>query len=359
VLTIADTPEALTPEWLTAALTASGSLTGARVVAAEQRPLGTGQMCDSVRIQLTYDEPGAGPASLVAKLPAADEGSRATAIAFRSYEKEVRFYQELADRLPVRTPRVLHADIDVPTASFVLLLEDLSPAQPGDQLLGCDVEVAAAAVAELVNLHAPLWGDPSLLRLDWLHGDPESRGSLLKELMPALWAGFQERYAALLLPHVKQAGDTYFGAMAFGRLDGGTAADRPFTVTHTDYRLDNLLIGPDGVVTVVDWQTCGTGNGPSDVAYFLGAGLLPELRREVEERIVGDYHDGLLAGGVTGYDRDDCWLDYRRGTWAGLSMAVLASMSVKRTDRGDRMFLTMADRHARHALDLDAADVLV
>ena len=33
----------------------------------------------------------------------------------------------------------------------VLLLEDLAPAQPGDQLLGCDTEVAAAAVAELVK----------------------------------------------------------------------------------------------------------------------------------------------------------------------------------------------------------------
>lgn len=353
MLTIADTPEALTPEWLTTALTASGSLSGARVLSADVRSLGTGQMCDSVRIGLTYDDPSAGPASLVAKLPAADEGSRATAIMFRSYEKEVRFYQELAGRLAVRTPRVLHADIDVPTASFVLLLEDLAPAQPGDQLLGCDAEVAAAAVAELVNLHAPLWGDPSLLQLDWLHGDPETRGSLLQDLMPTLWAGFQDRYAASLLPHVKQAGDLYFG-----RLDTGNAGDRPFTVTHTDYRLDNLLISPDGVVTVVDWQTCGTGVGPSDVAYFLGAGLLPEVRREVEERIVRDYHDGLVAGGVTGYDWADCWLDYRRGTWAGLSMAVLASMSVKRTDRGDQMFLTMADRHARHALDLDAADVL-
>lgn len=351
MLTIADTPEALTAEWLTEALAAS--LSGARVVAAEVRPLGTGQMCDSVRVHLTYDEPDAGPATLVAKLPAADEGSRATAIMFRSYEKEVRFYQELAGRLAVRTPRVLHADIDVPTASFVLLLEDLAPAQPGDQLLGCDAEVAAAAVRELVELHAPLWGDASLLQLDWLHGDPDSRGSLLKDVLPMLWSGFQERYAALLLPHVKQAGDVYFG-----RLDARAAADRPFTVTHTDYRLDNLLIGPDGVVTVVDWQTCGTGVGPSDVAYFLGAGLLPEVRREVEERIVRDYYQGLVSGGVTGYDWDDCWLDYRRGTWAGLSMAVLASMSVKRTDRGDQMFLAMADRHARHALDLDATDVL-
>lgn len=356
MLSIADAPEKLTPEWLTAALTASGSLAGARVAAAEQRPLGTGQMCDSLRLSLTYDEPDAGPATLVAKLPAADEGSRATAIMFRSYEKEVRFYQELAGRLPVRTPRVHYADLDAPTASFVLLLEDLAPAQPGDQLLGCDVDVAAAAVGELVNLHAPLWGDPSLAELDWLHGDPDGRAALLKDVLPMLWTGFQERYAAHLEPHVKQAGDLYFL-----RTDERQPGARPQTVTHTDYRLDNLLIGPDGAVTVVDWQTCGTGVGPSDVAYFLGAGLLPEVRREVEERIVRDYHDGLVAGGVAGYDWADCWLDYRRGTWSGLSMAVLASMSVKRTDRGDQMFLAMAARHARHArhaLDLDAADVL-
>ncbi|MDT0275455.1 phosphotransferase family protein [Blastococcus goldschmidtiae] len=358
MLTIADTPDALTPEWLTAALTASGTLSGARVVAADVRPLGTGQMCDSVRIHLRYDAPYAGPASLVAKLPAADEGSRATAIAFRSYEKEVRFYQELADRLPVRTPRLHYADLDVATASFVLLLEDLAPAEPGDQLQGCGTDVAAAAVAELVNLHAPLWGDPALRQLDWLHGDPEGRGALLREVLPMLWAGFQERYAASLEPHVKQAGDLYFGAMAFGRLGSRHQDDRPVTVTHVDYRLDNLLIDPDGVVTVVDWQTCGTGNGPSDVAYFLGAGLAPEVRREAEVRLVRGYHDGLVAAGVTGYDWADCWLDYRRGTWSGLSMAVLASMSVKRTDRGDAMFLAMAERHARHALDLDAADLL-
>ena len=39
-------------------------------------------------------------------------------------------------------------------------------------------------------------------------------------------------------------------------------------------------------------------------------------------------------------------------------MAVAASMLVERTDRGDEMFLTMAPGTARHALDLDAADVI-
>ena len=40
-------------------------------------------------------------------------------------------------------------------------------------------------------------------------------------------------------------------------------------------------------------------------------------------------------------------------------MAVGASMLVVRTDRGDEMFLAMAHRHAAHALDLGADELLV
>ena len=40
-------------------------------------------------------------------------------------------------------------------------------------------------------------------------------------------------------------------------------------------------------------------------------------------------------------------------------MALAASMLVERTERGDEMFMTMAHRHARHALDLDAPALLV
>lgn len=348
MLTLAQTPQELTAEWLSTALALP-------VRAVAQSPLGTGQMCDSLRLVLAYDGDADGPATLVAKLPAADPTSRSTAQAMRSYEKEVRFYQELAPSLAVRTPRVHHADIDVSTAGFVLLLEDLAPAEPGDQVAGCDVDVAQRALAELVRLHAPCWGDPALQRLDWLHGDPDASRELLCALLPALWAGFRERYAADLEPHVEQAGD-----VLFARLDDwfGGAGDRPRTVTHGDYRLDNLLLGPDGAVAVVDWQTCSDGVGPTDAAYFLGAGLAADVRREHEQALVRGYHDGLVEAGVAGYAWESCWRDYRRGTWSGLVMAVGAAMMVERTARGDAMFLTMAGRHARHALDLDAADVL-
>jgi hypothetical protein len=356
-LSIADTPDAITPAWLTDALTRSGHLVGARVVDVQFQPLGTGQMCDSVRVTPRYDRPTDAPPTLIAKLPAADPTSRGTALALRSYEKEVRFYQQLAPQLAVRTPAAYHAEIDVTTAAFVLLLEDLAPAEPGDQLAGCTPDVAQVAVRELAGLHAPRWDDRGLTELDWLYGDPAQSRAFAMALLPPLWIGFRERYSADLPAHVNQAGEVLFaGLEAYVDPDSGVT-----TVVHGDYRLDNLLFDPNpgGIpIAVVDWQTCAVGSGPSDVAYFVGAGLHEDDRRAVEGDLVRDYHERLVGAGVEGYDWDRCWRDYRRGTWAGLLMAVGASMLVERTDRGDQMFLTMASRHARHALDLDAAELI-
>lgn len=353
---IAETADALTPAWLTEALRAAGHLDG-KVTDVMVTPVGTGQMCDSWRLALTFEGETDAPSTIVAKLPANDPTSRATALALRSYENEVRFYQQLAPELPMRTPHVYYADIDVTTAAFTLLLEDMAPARQGDQLEGCTPEVAEVAVAELVRLHAPRWDDPALSELEWLHRDRAASQQFMLMLLPNLWDGFRDRYAADLTPDVHTAGEALFaGLEAYLLLN-----NEPWSIIHGDYRLDNLLFDPTpgGVpITVVDWQTCTHGQALHDVAYFIGAGLLEPDRRREEEGMVRRYHAGLLEAGVEGYDWDRCWHDYRRGTWAGLVMAIAASMLVERTDRGDEMFLTMATRHARHALDLEAPDVI-
>ena len=359
-MAIPETPEELTPGWLTLALG------GAPVTAVDVTPVGTGQMSDSLRLSLHYDGPTEAPGTLVAKLAATDPTSRSTAKSLGSYENEVRFYQQLAPGLPIRTPHVLYADIDVEAAAFVLLLEDMAPARAGDQLAGCTPEMAQVAVDELVRLHAPRWDDPALSELPWLHRDKAANQEFLLGLLPTVWDGFRERYAADLHPDVHTAGDTLFGS-----LEGYILADtEPWTVIHGDYRLDNLLFGPSPgsagspgspggtPIAVVDWQTCTHGPAAQDVAYFVGAGLSTDDRRAHEEDLVRGYHDALVAAGVGGYPWDRFWRDYRRSTWAGLVMAVAASMLVERTERGDRMFLTMAERHARHALDLDAPEII-
>ena len=112
-------------------------------------------------------------------------------------------------------------------------------------------------------------------------------------------------------------------------------------------------------VTVVDWQSITLGPPMNDVAYFIGAGLLPGDRRPVEEEIVRAYHGRLLETGISDFDWPACWEAYRRGVFAGFGVTVIASMLVQRTERGDEMFVAMARRHARHALDLGAEEFLI
>ena len=328
---------------------------GAAVTAGPAETVGTGQMAICLRLVLDYDRPCSGPASVVAKLPSLDPASRAAAAALRCYEIEVNFYRELLGDLAVRTPSVFHTDLDVAATDFLLLMQDVTPARQGDQLAGCHPDEAAAAVRELAGLHAPLWADARLEGLEWLHRNTAERKGDLPTLVRSLYPGFVERYAHRLDPEVHAVADRLVdGLDAYVQAPPG-----PRTVTHGDFRLDNLLFedGGDGRVYVVDWQTSVLGAGVSDLSYFLGSAFPVEQRREHEDDLVELYHGHMAAAGVE-LAWDDLWLQYRRYSFGGLVMAIAASMLVQRTPRGDDMFMTMADRHGRHAIDLEAATLL-
>lgn len=132
----------------------------------------------------------------------------------------------------------------------------------------------------------------------------------------------------------------------------------PGSFVHGDFRLDNMLFGGPIPLVVVDWQTINIRNPIADIAYFLGAGLLPDLRCSNETQLLRVYHEALLAHGVTNFSFATCFLDYRRFSFSGLVMAVIASMLVVRATCGDDMFMVMANRHAQQALELDAEALL-
>lgn len=332
-------------------------LGGAHVVGVDARPIGTGQVADSYRLAITYDRAGAGPATAVAKVPSEDPVSRAASAQTLTYLVETSFYRDLRPSLPVRAPHCLHVSYEAATDEFLLLLEDLSPARQGDQLLGCTPEQAETAVAELPKLHGPRWGDPSLARIGWLHRwTPEFPGNL-KVLLDATFPGFCARYEGRIDADVLALADRFRASLAH------YYAQRPsvWTIAHGDYRLDNLLFAtPEGgpAIGVLDWQTVSHGPGIADLAYFIGAGLLTEQRRAVEVELVRRYQRGMADQGVE-LAWDDLWAQYRYSTFSGLQMAMVASMIVKQTDRGDEMFVAMAQRHGRHALDLGADEHLL
>ena len=50
--------------------------------------------------------------------------------------------------------------------------------------------------------------------------------------------------------------------------------------------------------------------------------------------------------------------DERHGAFQGPFITMLGAIAVGRTERGDRMFVAMAERSAAHVRDLDALDLL-
>jgi hypothetical protein len=343
------TPEEVTAEWLSSVL-------GGAVGGVSATGIGDGLVGMNLRVDL-HDAAPELPASVVVKLPSLDPISRASGVALRNYEREVKFYTHVASTVSIRVPACHHASWDPVTGGFVLVLEDMAPCRQGDQITGCSVEMGRLAAVELARLHGPRWNDPTLDELDWLQRRSGPEDGLQ---LAALWAMFFGGFAATYRQYL--TADQFDLAERFGPLipswvDGH---DGPCTVTHGDYRLDNMLFGtPEGgpAVSVVDWQTPGHGSPSADLSYFCGAGLLPGDRREHERHLVDAYATALTDHGV---DVDETWLwrSYCRDAFAGVIMAVVASQVVGESARSEAMFAAMATRHLQHALDANSMSLV-
>jgi len=350
------TDQSIDAAWLTRRLRGAGHPT-VNVESFTRQQIGTGQIGKCVRFDLQVTGDDTAPRSVVGKFPSDDPLSRESGIQLKAYIKEASFYRTLQSRVFINTPRCYYAEIEGDGPEFALLLEDLSPAQQGDQLSGCSEAVARIAIQQLVGLQVPGWCDHSLLGYTWLESPELLGGGAMRQLYRDKLPDFISRYAQQL------SADELAIIEAVGcsdRVIGRPLGDR-FSLVHGDYRLDNLLItqSSDEPTTVcVDWQSIILGDPLTDVGYFIGAGLLPELRRSVEEDIVRDYHCALLNNGIENFGWAQCWEDYRRATFAGFPVTVIASMLVQQTERGDEMFVAMAKRHSRHAIDLHAGEFL-
>jgi hypothetical protein len=314
---------------------------GAEVAALWCDAIGTGQMGRTVRVR--YDLAAGGGGSLVVKLASEDATSRATALAIGAYRREVEFYRAFGTLAAGAVPGCHGLAIDEAGEWFAIVLDDLAAARVGDQLAGCDTGEVSAALASLAALQGPMLGDPPAGSAAWLN-QPRLAQALYQAVLP----GFLERFGPRLAPeHVELC--TWFGP----RVDAWAAdPPAPLGLVHGDLRADNLLFAGRHC-TIVDWQTVAWGPAMRDVSYLLGGSLPPPVRREHDERLLREYVSAL-----PGVAWADAWWAYRHQSLYGVLMAVVASMIVGATERGDEMFATMLGRHATHALDLGARELV-
>ena len=347
-------PEAITPDWLTRVLDSGGvdgevrSFTATRV--------GTGQIGQSIRFTLDYARAQAGaPSSLVGKFPSPEDESRNAGVVLGNYIREVNFYRHLAPTALISTPKCYFADVDEASSEFVLIMEDLAPAEQGDQLKGCTLEQARLAVREAAHLHASHWADEKIEDLAWVSGT-RAAGVRPAPDRKALWQVFCARYGDRMSAESRHIGDV---------LNANFAAYEsyyrgPKSLVHIDYRPDNMMFATKKggrPIAVLDWQSLAFGCGATDVAYFLAGALERDHRRSVEKDLLKEYRERMAELGVE-YDFETLWRDYRSRAFALFLVAFYAAMIVTPTPRGDDMFMAMIRSATDQILDLDSLSFL-
>jgi aminoglycoside phosphotransferase (APT) family kinase protein len=337
--TIPKGPGDVTADWLNAALGAAGALNGAFVSSITTRlhPAGTGGgfFSDLIWIQPQYStQPGGRggsggpPAKLVLKRPRLNTDALLT---YR-YEREVRYFQHFARSGPVRLPACYFAEFDAENGNFALLLEDLSDLEAGDELTGCSLPQAEAAVLTAARLHGAFWQSPSLeQRLSGRHVP-------WRAPTPGMWRKLSQDFDDGFSRDARQLAELLAEVGLTRVLELMSVS--PATLIHGDFRLDNMLFEPGALnsrpsLVLLDWQMTRQDVGPADLAWFFGISLSADRRRAWLTTLLSLYHEELVRQGASGYSIDDCFRDYRLGLIRTFGSAALGHSSNRGHPGGD------------------------
>jgi aminoglycoside/choline kinase family phosphotransferase len=221
----------------------------------------------------------------------------------RVWEREHRFYTEIAPRITgIRLAECLHSQTD----PFVLVLEDLHPRRPGDQVAGPTPDQARTAIDTAATLHSAWFDHPDLPTFDWIPDLNDPMSSSVGAMFEVGWPMFLARYADSLPARVLQWCEKFVPNIPTW-MEGYKTW--PCTLTHGDFRLDNMFFDADGAMTLIDWQLSMRVPSTTDLVYFLGTNMPTDLRREMQSDLIARYSQKMRAGGVP-----DEWADPDRIT---------------------------------------------
>lgn len=345
--------------WLTEALRSAGFAGEVATVRSTTIGEGVGMMSGLARLVVDYAS-GEGPSTLIAKSEATNEANLGVAQAFDLYRREVLFYRDLARRTSARTPEIYYADIDDDGVGFLLLMEDLAGYRLGDQVEGCGNDEAMAGVEWMGRHHASFWDQTDDQDLGFLPlASPSYHSAALIQGYQLGWEPMLEAFDEIIPERYRAMNDAYLRAQPalFEWM-----ATPPLTVTHGDFRMDNLFFGSpaDGdPLIALDWQGALRGRGSQDLAYFLSGSVRTEVRRAVERDLVARWHAVLVEGGVENYSLEEAWEDYRHAVAFGWTVAVVIAGTLDRTnDRAHAWMSVMLERSVATMDDLDISGLV-
>lgn len=344
-LPIPETLDEITADWLTPALRERRVISEQTTVldrTIEVLGVGEGFASELARIHLAYGG-GAGPATVIAKIPTSVTDNRNGSEMLGVYERELRVYEQILGDIDVSAPLLYYGDIEsnpeapkqldrvrrmerLPvtvlrlimwflirfgkpkTFPSILIIEDLAPAVIGDQVQGCDIDRAGEALEAAARLHAATWQD---------RRPPESHWLVTGAIAPRLFhagslsarRGFLKNYGKYLSPRTREL----YESTRSDNIERTVRLHRdvPQCMLHGDFRLDNMFFAPDrGFRALIDWQLASFGPAALDIAYFICGSIDPEVPESEIDDLLARYHAALQSAGVADYPFEDLKAHY-------------------------------------------------
>jgi thiamine kinase-like enzyme len=259
------------------------------------------------------------------------------------YGREIGFYRDIGEEAGIPIPRCYHAELDEESYSFVLLLEDLQPARPSDQVAGTDAEGSRRVVEAFAELHARWWNSERLASYAWAKPfiDEQPMEDGLERMMTSI-----EKIAA------EGTFDRYPEMKALLRylpplFRVKPPPPYPYTLVHGDLRSDNVFFPSEegGRFAMIDWQVSGMDFAARDIARWLVQSIPIEQRRATEQGLLVHYHSELVRHGVEGYSLRKLKQEYQLSI---VVMYLMFSMGLDDVDhtpeRSESLFHVMHER---------------
>jgi len=353
--------EDISPEWIRKTLSSTGLYVPITAIQREQLTIeGQGFTGQIARFQLLYDTPAADAAdSIVIKMPNPNPQTRNPVI----FQREVNFYQNLAQLSTIRIPRCYYSAFDEQTGNSVLLLEDFQEGSTGNMLEGCTAKVAERAIEEIAPFHAAWWDNPALDSVGGftvypLLDTPAALGSW-RQNMNDSWHSFSRQFPELITAPIREAWPLL---VQHGDEIRRQALTPPLTLCHGDYHLDNLFFtaADNRSLVVLDWQAIRLMPGALDLSYFMIWNLEPDLRRSVERNLLKKYCAALKRHGVERYDLDQCYRDYRIALYELIlpRLIIVNALNDTSSKQAQALVAAMATRTSEAMIDHPITDLL-
>ncbi|MCH7519941.1 MAG: DUF1679 domain-containing protein [Candidatus Dadabacteria bacterium] len=347
--------EEITPKWVTHALREGGVLKEASVKSIEKKILGEGKgfLSSVVQVKIEYDtdEKGA-PASVVVKIEPEEGEFKHFGDEMNAFQREIRFYREIADTVPIRLPKLYYA-VDQPPA-YSMVMEDLSHFVPGDQVVGMHEQQVITTVEEIAKLQAKYWNNEELEKLSWMPEFNDVSSDYIEK-----WPSFVEHYGYYLDERGLELGEK-IGRFLEWKKD--KILKRQRTIVHFDLREDNLMFPPpgeEGSILILDWQLAIKNIGALDVFRLMGGSEIPKERKGHQFEILKRWYDTLIHEGISNYTWEDAVYDFRLGALSFLCNPVHFHTGIIGVGgRTQKLAEAIFTRSYASAVEIDAGSIL-